>query len=44
MSITNPEDLVERTFLMEEQEDGQKFRARIVEAIDTHEDEVMKNP
>ena len=44
MPITNPEDLVGRTFLMEEQEDGQKFRARIVEAINSHEDEVMKNP
>ena len=44
MPITNPEDLFERTFLMEEQEDGQKFRARIVEAMNSHEDEVIRNP
>jgi hypothetical protein len=30
--IFNPEDLIGRTFLMDEQEDGQKFRGRIVES------------
>ncbi len=33
----HPPDLVGRTFLMNEQEDGQRFRARIVEAIEQHE-------
>ena len=33
----HPSDLVGRTFLMDEQEDGQRFRARIVEAIEQHE-------
>jgi hypothetical protein len=28
--IFNPEDLIGHTFLMDEQEDGQKFRQRIV--------------
>ena len=44
MPIMNPEDLVGRTFLLDQQEDGQKFRARIVEAINAHEDKVQKNP
>jgi hypothetical protein len=34
--IFNPEDLIGRTFLMDEQEDGQKFRGRIVELIEDH--------
>ena len=36
MPIINPEDLVGRTFLLDQQEDGQKFRVRIVEAINAH--------
>ena len=44
MPIMNPEDLVGRTFLMDEQEDGQKFRARIVEAINQHDEKVKNNP
>ena len=44
MPIMNPEDLVGRTFLLDKQEYGQKFRARIVEAINAHEDKVQKNP
>ena len=34
--IINPEDLIGRTFLMDKQEDGQQFRARIVKLIDDH--------
>ena len=44
MPIFNPEDLVGRTFLLGEQKDGQNFRARIVEAINAHEDKVKENP
>jgi hypothetical protein len=36
--IFNPEDLIGRTFLMDEQEDDQKFRGRIVELIEDHDD------
>ena len=36
MLIVNPKDLIGRTFLLNEQEDGQKFRAKIVEAINKH--------
>jgi hypothetical protein len=42
--IFNPEDLIGRTFLMDEQEDGQKFRGRIVELIEDHESKVEDNP
>ena len=34
---TSPQDLVGRTFLMDERSDGQRFRARIVECINDHE-------
>ena len=44
MPITDPESLIGRTFLMDKQEDGQKFRARVVEAINAHDKEVQKNP
>jgi hypothetical protein len=40
----HPSDLVGRTFLMNEQEDGQRFRARIVEAIEQHENKHAKEP
>jgi hypothetical protein len=42
--IFNPEDLIGRTFLMDEQEDGQKIRGRIVELIEDHESKVEDNP
>jgi hypothetical protein len=35
--VVDPNDLVGRTFLMDEQEDGQRYRARIVRAIEDHE-------
>jgi Reverse transcriptase (RNA-dependent DNA polymerase) len=42
--IFNPADLIGRTFLMDEQEDGQKFRGRVVELIEDHESKVEDNP
>ena len=45
MAVFNPEDLVGRTFLLKPQEeDGQRFRARIVRSIQDQEDDLVKNP
>ena len=44
MPIMDPQDLVGRTFLLDKQEDGQRFRARIIEAVNAHEDNVKENP
>ena len=44
LPVFSPTDLVGRTFLMKEQEDGQKLRARIVEAIEDHESNLEQNP
>jgi uncharacterized protein YoxC len=38
--IVDPQELLGRTFLMGTQEDGQRFRARIVECISDHESNV----
>ena len=38
-----PNDLIGRTFLMEPREDGQRFRARIVQCIEDHENQLEKN-
>jgi hypothetical protein len=35
--IVDPQELLGRTFLMDTQEDGQRFRTHIVECISTHE-------
>ena len=43
MPVFNPNDLVGRTFLMDQQEDGQRHRARIVQAIEDLEAQVEKN-
>ena len=43
-AVFNPEDLVGRTFLLDPQEDGQRFRARIVKLIEDHEESVEDNP
>ena len=40
----DPEDLIGRTFLKETENDGQRFRARIVRAIIDKENEVKKDP
>jgi hypothetical protein len=37
-------NLIGRSFLMDEQEDGQKFRGRIVGLIEDHESRVEDNP
>ena len=42
--IFDPEDLVGRSVLLDEQPDGQRFRARIVELVDDHESKVEDNP
>jgi hypothetical protein len=42
--IFNPEDLIGKTFLMDEQEDGQTLRGLIVELIEDHESKVEDNP
>jgi hypothetical protein len=42
--IFNPEDFIRRSFLMDEQEDGQKFRGKIVELIEDHKSRVEDNP
>ena len=42
LPIIQVEDLVGRTFLMDRQEDGQRYRAKIVEAIAEHESDLHK--
>lgn len=37
-------DIIGRTFLMPEGDDGQVLRAKIIEAIDQHEDKVKQHP
>jgi hypothetical protein len=43
MVIVNPQELLGRTFLMDTQEDGQRFRAHIVEYISDHESNVCRS-
>ena len=42
--VFNPEDLVGRTFLLDKQEDGQRFHARIVQLVEDHKSSVENNP
>jgi hypothetical protein len=42
--IFDPGDLVGRTFLLDKQEDGQRFQARIVKIVEDHESELQENP
>jgi hypothetical protein len=44
MPVVDPNDLVGRTFLMPEQQDGQRFCARIVQAIKDHERDLANDP
>ena len=45
MPVFDPNDLVGRTFLRDSgNDDGQRFRARIVEAINTHHDQTVTDP
>jgi hypothetical protein len=37
-------DIIRKTFLMEPRDDGQRFRAKIVEAIEQHEDQQRQHP
>jgi hypothetical protein len=41
--IVDPQELLGCTFLMDTQEDGQRFRARIVECIYDHESNVCRS-
>jgi hypothetical protein len=41
--IVDPQELLGRTFLMDTQEDGQRFRACIVECISDHESNVHRS-
>jgi hypothetical protein len=41
--IVDPQELLGRTFLMDTQEAGQRFRARIVECISDHESNVRRS-
>jgi hypothetical protein len=43
MVIVDPQELLGHTFLMDTQEDGQRFRARIVECISDHESNVRRS-
>jgi hypothetical protein len=43
MVIVNPQELLGRTFLMDTQEDGQRFHAHIVECISDHESIVRRS-
>ena len=42
--VFSPEDLIGRTFLIDPQENGEIHRARIVEMLDDHENNVNENP
>ena len=44
MPVFDPSDLIGRTFLMDEREDGQRFRAKILEAIAENDAELAKQP
>jgi hypothetical protein len=43
MVIVDPQELLGRTFLMDTQEDGQRFHAHIVECISDHESNVRRS-
>jgi hypothetical protein len=44
MVTIDPKDLIGRTFLMDTEEDGQRFRARVVCDVIDKEEEVKKGP
>jgi hypothetical protein len=41
-NVFSPEDLVGRTFLMDKQDNGDRYRARIVELIEEHDEDLEK--
>ena len=44
MPVFHPSDLIGRTFLKDPDEDGQRFRARIVRMIEDHDSDIEENP
>jgi hypothetical protein len=40
----NPQDLIGRSFLMDEKPDGQKARGQILQLIEDHESSLEDNP
>ena len=44
MPIFNPTDLVGHTLLMDPQEDGERYRIKIIEALDKNEEQLSKHP
>ena len=44
MAIINPSDLVGRSFLLDANEDGERFKAKIIEAIDIHDNDLKNDP
>jgi hypothetical protein len=42
--VFNPQDLIGRSFLMDEQPDGQKARGKMVQLIEDHESSLEDNP
>jgi hypothetical protein len=44
MIYLNTGDLVGRTFLMEEDDDGLRYGARIIEVLDDHEKNIANTP
>ena len=40
----NPTEIIGRTFLMDQQQDGQRHRARIVKLVEDHENNLQENP
>ena len=41
--VFSPSDLIGRSFLMDKSEDGQQFRARVVELLEDHESSLEEN-
>jgi len=44
MHIVDPQDLVGHTFLLDEQDDGQRFHAKIVEYVTNHDEKNKMDP
>ena len=42
--IVNPEELLSKTFFLDPQEYGQRFRAKITKLIQEHDDQIANNP
>jgi hypothetical protein len=44
MATIDPKDLLGRTFLKDSESDGQRFRARIIQAILEHDADMKRDP